>query len=225
VAPNLPGLRVGPLDPDRGENLGQVGGQSTARRLIRHHVAMHPPALMRALNRTRQDARSEAVDREEAEELIRELYRDAGEALPEDSQIKGFAVRGDDEAPGEQVLTFTFTTKSGRTGKGFVPYTHDDLSRSRAAGDEAVRIAKLKEAGLPWAPSEAALAAAGIRGSGVGRPDDFDDEDAGALEAAEAAIADAEGRLAGHGGGPAGAGRAVAELRGREGAGRARSHP
>jgi hypothetical protein len=156
MSPVMDGVRLGPLDPDRGENFGQVGAQSSARQLIRHHVAMHPPVLIRALSRVRQDARSEAVDREEVEAAARKLYADAGEALPEDSRLAGFAVRGDDETPELQVVTFTWTTKGGRTGKGFVPYR--EMSSSVEAGDEAVRIEKLKAAGLPWQPKTLAQA-------------------------------------------------------------------
>lgn len=176
MSPLMDGVRLGPLDPDRGENFGQVGGQTTARQLIRHHVAMHPPALVAALSRVRQDDRSKAIDRDEAEAFIREVYDDAGQALPDESQITGYAVRGDDEAPDLQVVTFTYTTKGGRTGKGFVPYR--ELSNSVAAGDEAVRIAELKEAGLPWGPSETARQVAGIRGTQVGPADDAGDADA-----------------------------------------------
>lgn len=157
MSPVLDGVRIGPLDPDRGETFGQVGGQSAARRLVRHHTSMNPPALLRALRRVRQDARSEAVDREEAEGFIRDVYEAAGEELPEDSIITGYAVRGEDEQPELQALTFTFTTKSGRTGKGFVPYGADELSTSRERGDRAAQIAKLKEAGLPIPEALAAV--------------------------------------------------------------------
>lgn len=142
----LDGVRIGPLDPDKGENFGQVGGQTTARRLIRHHVKMHPPALVAALGRVRQDARSTAVDRVEAEDFIRGWYSEHGEPLPEDSKLKGFAVRGDDEEAELQVLTFSFTTKSGRTAKGFVPY--HELPSSVEAGDAAVAREDAKKDGV-----------------------------------------------------------------------------
>jgi BMFP domain-containing protein YqiC len=177
MSPVLDGVRIGPIDPDRGENFGQVGGSATARQLIRHHVALTPPALAAALRRKRQDERSDAIDLDEAESYIRGFYEDAGEPIPEESEITGMCVRGIEEQPKLQVLTFTFTTKGGRSAKGFVPYRVDALSRSFAAGTEAVRIKKLKDAGLPWAPSEAALAAAGITGTGV-PPSDSDPQDA-----------------------------------------------
>lgn len=166
MSPVLDGVRIGPLDPDKGESFGQVGGQTTARRLIRHHVAMHPPELVRALSRERQDARSEVVDREEAEEFIRTVYEDAGEPLPDDSALAGFAVRGNDDAPDLQVLAFTFTSKGGRTGKGFVPYGADELAGTRRAGDAAAQIARLKDAGLPI-PEQLAQLVAAYRTIGV----------------------------------------------------------
>lgn len=146
----MDGVRIGPLDVDKGENLGMVGGGHAARRLIRHHATMNPPALTAALSRVRQDARSEAVDRDEAEAVIREWYEENGEALPEDARITGYAVRGDDEQRELQVVTFTFRTASGRTAKGFVPY--GDLPKSMDAGTEAVRIKKAIDAGRPVDP-------------------------------------------------------------------------
>lgn len=151
--PVLDGVRIGPLDPDRAENFGQVAGGATARQLIRHHVAMHPPALVGALTRTQQEFRSKAIDKAEAEKYIRKVYSDAGEPLPDESQIKGLAIRGEDDEPELQVLTFVYTTAGGRTGKGFVPLSdgaRSALKKTMEAGDEAVRIEKLKAAGLPW---------------------------------------------------------------------------
>ncbi|MGH2897402.1 MAG: hypothetical protein ACRDMZ_01910, partial [Solirubrobacteraceae bacterium] len=152
----LDGVRIGPLDPDRAENMGQVGGQNTARTLIRHHVAMHPPALVGALSRERQEDRTKAVNREEAHAVIREAYEDRGEPLPDGAEITGLAVRGHEETPERQVLTFTYSTPNGRSGKGAVPYRGGGLDKSIAAGDEAVRIAELKAAGLPWQPGAVA---------------------------------------------------------------------
>jgi hypothetical protein len=163
----LTGVRVGPLDPDATAEFGQVSGRTSARQLVRHHLALNPPALIGALSRSRQKARSDALD-------IDELYSAIGDAWgsdsPGDFELVGASVRGEDDA--EQVVTFTWRVPvekggTGRTGKGFVAYDAESLPESVAAGDEAVRIEKLKEAGLPWAPSERALAAAGITGSGV----------------------------------------------------------
>lgn len=144
----LDGVRVGPLDPDRGETFGMAAGGPTARQLVRHHMAINPPALLAAIGRKRHQERSEAIDRDEAEKAILKHYKDAGEELPEDAELSGFAVRGEEDKPDQQVVSFTYTLPSGRSGKGFVPYR--GLSKSVKAGDEAVRVSKLKEAGLPW---------------------------------------------------------------------------
>lgn len=176
----MDGVRIGPLDVDKGESFGQIGGQTAARRLIRHHTAMNPPALTAALSRVRQDARSDALDREEAEENIRAWYEEHGEALPEDSKITGYAVRGDDEAPELQMVTFTFTTKGGRTAKGFMPYR--DLSQSVKAGDIAVARAKAIDSGHPVEAPAGAGDSAELR------------ELRGLVEALTARLADVEDR-------------------------------
>lgn len=178
----LEGVRVGPLDPDRGEMFGQVGASSAARQLIRHHAAMHPPALVAALGRTRQKERSDALDRVELREAVADYYSEAGEALPEGAVITGAAVKGEDDA-GQQVVTFTWVVPveaggSGRSGKGFIPYDAEHVPQSFALGNDAVRISKLKEAGLPWHPEAVSREVAGIAGTGV--PADV--VDAGALD-------------------------------------------
>lgn len=167
----LEGVRVGPLDPDRGEMFGQVGASSAARQLIRHHAAMHPPALVSALGRTHQKERSDALDRGELLEAVIDFYAEAGEALPDGAVIDGAAVRGEDDGR-QQVVTFTWVVPveeggSGRSGKGFIPYDADHLPQSFALGNDAVRIAKLKEAGLPWHPEAVNREVAGIAGTGV----------------------------------------------------------
>lgn len=156
MANALPGVRVGPLDPDRGENFGMVAGGPTARQLVRHHMAQHPPQLLAQIGRVRQAERSDALDREEVEKAAKKFYKDAGEDLPDGTTISGLAVRGEDDKPDQQCVSFVFTLESGRTGKGAIPYA--DLKKSVKAGDEAVRIAKLKEAGLPWQASATAQA-------------------------------------------------------------------
>jgi hypothetical protein len=167
----LEGVKIGPLDPDRGEMFGQVGANSTARQLIRHHAAMHPPALVAALSRVRQAVRSDALDRAELDSAVADYYAGMGEALPDGAIIDGAAVRGEDDGR-QQVVTFTWLVPvseggSGRSGKGFIPYDADHLPNSVAAGNDAVRIAKLKEAGLPWHPEAVSREVAGIAGTGV----------------------------------------------------------
>jgi hypothetical protein len=151
----LEGVRVGPLDPDRGENFGQVGGQSTARSLVRHHMAMHPPALVAALSRRPHPERSDVLrdDPDLAEEVAdaaRSYYEDAGEALPEGAELSGFNVRGRDDAPKQRVVTFTWHVPveaggSGRSGKGFIPYDRELIPDAVAAGDEAVQARREAE--------------------------------------------------------------------------------
>lgn len=170
----LEGVRVGPLNPDRGEMFGQVGGigsPTAARALLRHHQLIHPPALIAALNGSRQEARSLAMDRDELEAAVERYYDEADEALPDGAEITGSAVKGEDDAR-SQFVTFTWVVSvenggSGRSGKGFVPYTDEYVPRSIAAGNHAVRVAKLKEAGLPWTPDAVQAEAAGIPGTGV----------------------------------------------------------
>lgn len=153
----LTGVRIGPLDPDRGENFGQVGSNSTARALVRHHVAMHPPQLVGALQGARNEARSKALNKAEVDEAAREYYREVGEPLPDEAVISGRNVRGEDDLPDKRFVTFTWAVPpeaggSGRSGKGFIPYDSDLVPNSVDAGDEATRISELKEAGLPWQP-------------------------------------------------------------------------
>jgi hypothetical protein len=156
----LPGVRIGPLDPDRAEAFGSVAaGAQTARQLIRHHVAMHPPALVAALTRKQNTVRSAALDRDEAEQAIRAHYAEMGEELPEDAKIAGFNVHGEEDAPEHMVLGFVYVLPSGRSGKGFIPYDDESLPESIAAGHDAVAIDELKRSGLPWEPKAQTLAA------------------------------------------------------------------
>lgn len=173
--PLLSGVKVGPLDPDTTAEFGQVSGRTSARQLVRLHLALNPPALLGALTRSRQKARTDALDIEELRSAIETVWDEADEAAPEEWVLSGAAVRGEDDA--EQVVTFVFTLPSGRTGKGFVPYSEELLPESIANGDEAVHIEKLREAGLPWTPSERTRAALGITGTGVGEqaPENIDD--------------------------------------------------
>lgn len=177
--PLLSGVKVGPLDPDTTAEFGQVSGRTSARQLVRLHLALNPPALLGALTRSRQKARTDALDTDELRSAIEKVWDEADEDAPEEWELSGAAVRGEDDA--EQVVTFTFTLPSGRTGKGFVPYSDDLLPESIANGDEAVHIEKLREAGLPWSPSERTRAALGITGTGVA------DADAELLEASDEA--------------------------------------
>lgn len=155
----LPGVKIGPLDPDRTADFGQVSASTSARQLVRHHAAMYPPELRRVLSLTRQEQRTKALDPEEVEAAVRASFEDDGQDVPEELQVTGCAVRGEDD--GTQFVTWTYLVKSGRTAKGAVIYDEDGFSKSIADGDEAVAIAEAKDAGLPWIPKATADA---IRG-------------------------------------------------------------
>lgn len=146
--PVLDGVRLGPLDPDQGERFGQVGGQTTARQLVRHHNRMLPPAVRTALTRQRNAPRSLAIDEAEVRKAIEKAYKEAGEPLPDEAELSGFGVHGDEDAPSQMVLGFTYGVQSGRTGKGFIPYTRDALPRSVKAGDAAAAREKLRAQGI-----------------------------------------------------------------------------
>ncbi len=154
----LTGVRMGELETDASEKMGQVGGQSAARHLVRHHQLLYPQDLRVALGKTRNDARTDAINAEEADGIIRGFYAEAGEGLSDDAELLGFTVRGQDDRPRDQVVTFCFTTSAGRTGKGFVPY--QELPQSVAAGDRAVQIAEARKNGEPWGSFVSAPAAA-----------------------------------------------------------------
>lgn len=198
---NLPGVRIGPLDPDRAENFGTVAaGANSARQLLRHHVAMHPPQLVRALSAKRHEERTAALDRDEAEDAIRRYYADAdGEDLPDDARITGVAVHGEDD-DADQWLGFTYELPSGRSGKGFVPYSDDYVPNSIEDGHEAVRIAEAKKSGLPWEPKfqrarESDELSREVSGRRRRRTDDDDDDDAEKAELRDR-VAELESRLA-----------------------------
>lgn len=192
----LEGVRVGPLDPDRAEAFGVVDGSTSARQLIRHHLAMYPPQLVAILRLPRNDLRSDDV-------LVREEVEAAVEAswegdLPDEFEVNGYAVRGDESAK-QRWLTFTWAGKSGRTGKGAVPYEGDDLAESIAAGDEAVKMDAAKKAGLPWIPqatAEALTAAGRESAEPVVQLDPEAEQTKAALEEERTLRADAEARAA-----------------------------
>lgn len=140
---SLPGLKVGPLDPDATSGFGQIGQGNIARTVIRHHAAMYPPDLRRALNMKLDGDRTSALDQDE----VRQVVADAG-ALPEGCTFEHGQVRG--ERGRKQIVTFTFLKPSGRVGKGYVDYLADSFPRSVERGDAAVHFAERKDAGLPF---------------------------------------------------------------------------
>lgn len=142
MAPTLPGVRVGPLDPDATERFGQVSGRTSARQLIRTHAAMHPPHLIRALSLKLDEDRTAALLMGEVSDAL----DGDEELLPEGAVIEGAQVRG--ERDRQQIVTFTYRMPSGRTAKGFTDYD-DRFSKSIERGDEAVRISELRKTGFP----------------------------------------------------------------------------
>jgi hypothetical protein len=157
----LPGVKIGPLDPDRTADFGQVSASTSARQLVRHHAAMYPPELRRILSLSRQHERTKALDPEEVEAAVHASFEDDGQDVPENLQVTGCAVRGEDDAT--QYVTWTYLVESGRTAKGAALYDDEAFSKSIADGDENVAIAKAREAGLPWIPQATAQAIQGGR--------------------------------------------------------------
>jgi hypothetical protein len=144
----LPGVKVGPLDPDSTSQFGTVSQTNSARTLIRLHTQMNPPALRRALTRSRDDERTLGLDMDEVREYLGGLSRDNGDPLvPEGAQVEGAAVRGDRIA-GPQVLTFQYRLPSGRVGKWHAPYHEDALPNSFEQGSQLARVKQMKDRGV-----------------------------------------------------------------------------
>jgi hypothetical protein len=143
----LPGVKVGPLNPDSTAEFGQVSGTTSARSLIRLHTRAHPPALVQALSLKLDPERTKALDLEEVEDyLAGEKLENGDPVVPKDARVVGCAVRGERDGP--QVLTFVYALPSGRTAKWFADYTEDALPDSYAEGTENVRIDELRKRGL-----------------------------------------------------------------------------
>lgn len=198
--PTPNGVHVGPLDPNRAENFGQVGGSAgstTARSLIRHHLSQYPPDLARALNSRRNDERSgDAIDREEAIEVVTAALEDSGVV---GATISGLAVRGEDDA--DQWLTYTWQypvddAKAGdgvvgRSSKGAIPYDAELLPNSVERGDEATKLAKANKAGTGYLPPDLVEAMKlALSGAGGGSAGPSEEELAAAKQAAEDAEAE-----------------------------------
>lgn len=144
---SLPGVKVGPLDPDKAERFGHVSQGATARQLIRVHSQLHPVELTRVLARPLDPERTKALVIDEVREYLDGLTRENGDpVVPDGARVVAAQVRGDRDT--EQVLTFTYRTESGRTAKWFAPYDRDGLSESVRAGDELVHVAGMRERGI-----------------------------------------------------------------------------
>jgi hypothetical protein len=143
----LPGVKVGPLDPEATQAFGQVAQGNSARTLIRLHAQMHPPVLRAALTRPLDEARTAGLDFDEVQGYVGGLAHDNGDPLvPADSEVVGAAVRGDRQTG--QVLTFQYRLPSGRIGKWFAPYGQEHLPTSFEVGAENARIKKMQDRGL-----------------------------------------------------------------------------
>lgn len=149
----LPGVRVGPLDPDSTAAFGQVGVANTARAVLRLHAQMHPPELRRALVRPLDDERTKGLDPDEVAEYLGGLTHANGDPyVPEGARVVGAAVRGDRDTG--HVLTFTYRTASGRTAKWHAPYNDEALPDSYQAGAENKRLKDLQGRGIASWDSE-----------------------------------------------------------------------
>jgi hypothetical protein len=155
----LPGVKVGPLDPDRTEAFGQVAGKNSARQLIRLHAQSHPVALQNALVRKLDDERSKALDMDEVRDYLASLDLENGDpAVPEGAEVVGASVRG--ERDQTQQLTYTYKVAgSGRTAKWFAEYNEDVLPDSFDAGSERVHVAEMKERGVVISDRDAGASA------------------------------------------------------------------
>lgn len=147
-SPSLPGVRVGPLDPDRTADFGQISQRHSARQLVRLHAQAYPTALRRALALKQDVERSRALDMDEVRDYLDGVVLDNGDpAVPDGSEVVGAAVRGERDRP--QTLTYTFrVTESGRTGKWYASYGEEQLPKSFAEGTERVRVSELRQRGI-----------------------------------------------------------------------------
>lgn len=150
---SLPGVKVGPLDPDTTQQFGTVSNSNNARTLIRLHTQMHPPALRRALSRPRDDERTLGLDLDEVREYLGGLTRDNGDPLvPEGAEVVAAVVRGDRQTG--QILTFTYQAPSGRVGKWHAQYNPEVLPASFDAGADLVKVKVMKDRGVVAFDSE-----------------------------------------------------------------------
>lgn len=187
----LPGVNVGPLDPDRTASFGQVSGRTSARQLIRIHAQSHPLVLQQALVRKQDEERSKALDMDEVRDYLDGVTLPNGDpAVPDGTEVVGAAVRGERDQP--QVLTYTFRVKeSGRTAKWFAPYNESVLPESFAAGSDRVHLAELKERGV--AITESSIGSPPKRPSRAEKADAAEKADLQSqLEAAKERIAELE---------------------------------
>lgn len=143
----LEGVKVGPLDPDRTAEFGQVSAKNSARTLLRFHAQQNPAVLRQRLARAIDPERTKGLDMDEVRAYVGGLKHDNGDPLvPDGATVVGASVRG--ETDREQTLTFTYELPSGRTGKWFAPYTASAIPRSFESGAQYARIREMKDRGV-----------------------------------------------------------------------------
>jgi hypothetical protein len=149
----LPGVRVGPLDPESTAQFGQIGAGQTARQALRMHSQMYPPELKRQLARPRDDQRTRGLDMDEVRGYLSGQDLPNGDPMvPEGGRVVSAQVRGDRDSG--FVLTFQYSTEKGRIVKWFAPYNADVLPSSFDDGVELTRLHEMKERGVVAHDSE-----------------------------------------------------------------------
>lgn len=149
----LPGVRVGPLDPESTAQFGQIGAGQTARQALRLHSQMYPPQLKRELARPRDEQRTRGLDMDEVRGYLSGQDLPNGDPMvPEGGRVLSAQVRGDRDSG--FVLTFQYSTSTGRVVKWFAPYNADVLPGSFDDGVELTRLHEMKERGVVAHDSE-----------------------------------------------------------------------
>lgn len=149
----LPGVKVGPLDPDSTAGFGQVSKNASARQIIRLHSQMHPPELRRALSRPLDPERTKGIDYDELEDYLGGLSHGNGDPyIPDGASVVGASVRGEPRTG--QVLTYTYRLQSGRTGKWHAPYGANELPISFDSGAEFAKVKEMRDRGIVSFDSE-----------------------------------------------------------------------
>lgn len=154
TATRLPGVKVGPLNPDKTAEFGTVDARNSARDLVKLHARLYPADLRGVLLMPFNAARSHAlVDEEVAKAVESSRDRRGGRIIPEEAEVVGANVRGAEDKP--KYITFTYALPRqdggegpGRTGKAFIPYDEELTPDSVEAGDRRARIAELRAEGI-----------------------------------------------------------------------------
>lgn len=154
MAVKLPGVKVGPLDPDRTAEFGTVDSRNSARQLVKLHSRLYPADLRGVLLMPFNAPRSNSLDEAEVAEAVENARdRRGGRIIPENAVVVGVNVRGHEDKPQYVSLTYALPRQDGgdgfgRTGKAFIPYNSDLLPKSVEAGDQRARIAELRAEGI-----------------------------------------------------------------------------